>query len=562
MTARATGVPAALAFGYPAAEMTMRTFARSLSLLTLAAAFVGCGPSPSEAGSGSTGTITTSGGGESGGGSSGTGTSETPTDDTSALLVDMVAPRLCDQLRSSFVGLPGDGGHEGPAAGTDPTVGRWWIRECSASVSGDMLSLRIAGTGWTWVDRESMGFQVRQYLRFDSAAAFTARMEVGYDRTARIVTVWMRPEGEVVATVEPRGLVEAHATNALSGMLGGLLDLTGSGASDRARATVAEEGSQRLRERFGAGFTVTYAMDTEQMDFMVGALDRGIIPERPYAAETGVVWSVNQRLTVYPGGLDVLGPLPTGGASQAVDLELEEGEAVTVDAVCLADFERFYDLVLQGAPATAPTGTRVANLTALGARRVVVPAMTCPTLLLLTPRAGTTLPIRMRTRICAADAPTATAAAAAAAAAATTGGTTAGGTTTTAPTVARPVRIRITGMTLATLSTTGSRWDTIGSEPDGLVVIASIPGHREIERFLAPPDVHEMTLDHPLPGLYHPEDLPLRFSVYDDDITADELIGVAELTAGSTGDVVIELRSAGDVPQTMGSIRLNIQRVD
>jgi len=118
-------------------------------------------------------------------------------------------------------------------------------------------------------------------------------------------------------------------------------------------------------------------------------------------------------------------------------------------------------------------------------------------------------------------------------------------------------------MTLATLSTTGSRWDTIGSEPDGLMVIASIPGHREIERFLAPPDAHEMTLDHPLPGLYHPEDLPLRFSVYDDDpITADELIGVAELSAGSTGDVVIELRSAGDVPQTMGSIRLNIQRVD
>ncbi len=534
----------------------MRTFARPLLLLCLASIATACGPSPSNAAAGgSTGTVTTSGGGEGSG-------SGTATDDTSALLVDMVAPRLCDQLRSSFVGLPGEGGHEGPASGTDPTVGRWWIRECSASVTGDMLSLRIAGTGWTWVDRESMGFQVRQYLRFDAAAAFSARMEVGYDREARIVTVWMRPEGEVVASVEPRGMVEARATNALSGMLGGLLDLTGSGASDRARATVAEEGSQRLRERFGAGFTVTYAMDTEQMDFMVGALDRGIIPERPYPAETGVVWSVNQRLTVYPGGLDVLGPLAHEGPSQAIDLELEEGEAVTVDAVCLADFERFYDLVLQGAAATPPTGTRVAQLTALGARRVIVPAMTCPTLLLLTPRAGTTLPIRMRTRICAADAPTATAAAAAAAAA-TTGGTTAGGTTTTAPTVARPVRIRITGMTLATLSTSGSRWDTIGSEPDGLVVIASIPGHREIERFLAPPDTHEMTLDHPLPGLYHPEDLPLRFSVYDDDpITADELIGVAELSAGSTGDVVIELRSAGDVPQTMGSIRLNIQRVD
>lgn len=545
---------------------TSPSFVRSLGLVLGLGAFSvgalgGCGPSPSAAGTGGGGgnvTTTTTGGTSSSGGAS-------AGDDTSALLVDMVAPHLCEQLRSSFVGLPGEGGHEGPASGLDPTVGRWWIRECTASVTGDMLSLNISGTGWTWVDRESMGFQVRQYLRFDSAAAFNARMEVGYDRAARIVTVWMRPEGDVVASVEPRGLVEARATGVLSSMLGGILDLTGSGASDRARQTVAEEGSARLRDRFAAGFTVTFAMDTEQMDFMVGALDRGVLPERPYAPETGVVWSVNQRLMVYPGGLDVLGPLDGSHGPQAIDLELEEGEAVIVDAVCLADFERFYDLVLQGAPATAPTGTRVVEMATLGARRAVVPSLGCPTLLLLTPRAGATLPIRARTRICAADAPTATAAAAAAATPATGGGTTgsSGGSTAGSAPAARPVRIRITHLTLATLSSTGSAWDTIGSEPDGIVVVASVPGHREIERFTAPPDTHDVALDHLLPGLYHPEDLPLRISVYDDDpITADELIGVAELSAGATGEVTVELRSAGDVPQTMGSLRLNIQRVD
>lgn len=530
-----------------------------LALLALSAA-PGCGASPSPAGSGGGGGDG-SGGETTSGGTSSDGT-ETPTDDTSALLVDMVAPRICDQLRSSFVGLPGEGGHEGVASGTDPTVGRWWIRECTATVNGDMLSLSISGTGWTWVDRESMGFQVRQYLRFDSAAAFTARMEVGYDRAARIVTVWMRPEGEVTASVEPRGMVEAHATNVLSGMLGGLLDLTGSGASDRARQTVAEEGSQRLRDRFSAGFTVTYAMDTEQMDFMVGALDRGLVPERPYPAETGVVWSVNQRLMVYPGGLDVLGPLPADAPPTAIDIELEEGESVTVDAVCLADFERFYDLVLQGAAATPPTGTRIAELAAIGARRAIIPTQHCPTLLLLTPRAGTTLPIRARTRICGADAPTATRAAAEAAAGATAGaGASSGSGTSGAAPAARPMRIRLTGMTLATASPSGSRWDTIGGEPDGLVVIASVPGHREIERFTAPADQHEMSLDHALPGLYHAEDLPLRFTVYDDDAMGDELIGTADLNAG-TGEVTLEIRSAGDVPVSMGSLRLRIEHVE
>ena len=50
--------------------------------------------------------------------------------------------------------------------------------------------------------------------------------------------------------VYPRALVEARATGALSGMLGVLLELGGSSPNDQARQQVAQEGSQRLRERF------------------------------------------------------------------------------------------------------------------------------------------------------------------------------------------------------------------------------------------------------------------------------------------------------------------------
>lgn len=533
-----------------------------LTSILLALAAAGCGASPSSAGTG---------GDHEGEGAGGEGTAdagtEAETDDTSALLVDMVAPRICDQLRGSFVGLPGEGGHEGAESGTDPTVGRWWIRECTATVDGEMLSLSITGTGWTWVDRESMGFQVRQYLRFDSNAAFTARMEVGYDRAAHIITVWMRPEGEVVGTVEARGLVEAHATNALSGMLGGLLDLTGSSASDRARATVAEEGSTRLRERFAAGFTVTYSTETEQMDFMVGALDRGVCPMRPYVAETAVVWSVNQRLQVFPSGLDVLGPISPSAGSMALDLDLEEGEGLTVNAVCMADFERFYDLVLQGAAATAPTGTTVMDLTGLGPNRAIIPALGCPTLLLLAPRSTATMPLRARVRITPENAPTETAriAAAAAAAAGTTTGTgTGSGTPSTA--ITRPVRVHLVGVTISPTAPSGSAWDTFGGEPDGIVVVASVPGAREIERYTMPADTHETALDHWLPGAYHAEDLPLRFSLYDDDpMTSDELIGACELTPAqmtSTSEIALEIRTTGDVPTRVGSLRVRVSPVE
>ena len=107
--------------------------------------------------------------------------------------------------------------------------------------------------------------------------------------------------------------------------------------------------------------------------------------------------------------------------------------------------------------------------------------------------------------------------------------------------------------------------DTIGSEPDPYVVIASVPGQREIERTTVTADRHEIQLDHWLPGAYHAEDFPIRFSVYDDDsVTADELIGVVDVTAAQIaagGDFALELRSQGDVPQTMGSLRVTVAPV-
>lgn len=510
--------------------------------------------------SGGSGPVTTAGG-ESSAGAATTG-------DVSVLLVDVIAPHLCRSLRGSFVGLPGEGGASGPASGSDPTVGRWWIRECSASVDGDRLSLSIAGTGWTWIDRESMGFRVRQYLRFDATAAFRATMEVAYDRPNRIATIWMRPDQDVHAAVTPRGLVQAEATNVMSGVLGGLLELTGSSANQRAQQQVSDEGSQRLREQFGSGFTVTFAMDNEQMDFMVGALARGQVPVRPYAPEPGVTWSVNQRMQLWPSGLDVLGPLPEGRGVQALDLELEEGEGLVVDAVCASEFERFYDRVLQGAAATPPVGTRVMELARAGiARRAIVPALPdCSTLLLVSTRQGATMPARMRVRVTPADAPTATARAQEAAAGATAGPAAGAATGSgTSVSTARPVRIQMTALTVAPLSASGSRWDMIGGKPDPYVIVVSIPHQREVHRTEAASDRREVSLDAWLPGAFRPEDLPLRFSVFDDDVGADELIGVVDLAAAQIpaggGELHLELRTIDAVPRTMGTLRVRVHPV-
>jgi hypothetical protein len=560
-----------------------------LSLCTLGAAFAGCGPSPvyqqQQGGGGSTssGSETTTG---TGGSTSTTSSTTTgASDDIATMMADVVAPRICDQLRGTFIGLPGDGGHSGPEAGLDPTVGRWWIRDCQSHSHDGVLDLSLGGTGWTWVDQESMGFRVQQYLRFDATAAFTARMEIAYDHNAHIVTIWMRPVTDdpahaLQAHVEPRGLVQAHATGAFSGVLGGLLSLSGSSADDRARQEVTSQGSQRLHDRFATGMTVTYAMQSQQMDFMVGALQRGQVPQRPYPTDAGSPWTVNQRLTVHPGGVDVLGPLDPIRGAESIEMELEEGGGVFIDAVCMADFERYYDTTLQGGTATTPTGTRVLELaSAHQSHTSTIPSLGCPTLLLVTPHTDATLPSTGRVRVvppAGGSAPTTATASTTTSASATTTTTPTASATTTASTTAttasppttapsaRPVRIHLVHLTVSTVSPTGAAWDLVGSEPDPYVVVASVPGQREIERTAVTTDQHDVTLDHWLPGAYHAEDFPIRFSVYDSDVTSDELIGVVDVTASqlsAAGEQALELRSQGDVPHNMGSLRIAIAPV-
>ncbi len=488
-------------------------------------------------------------------------------DDTSAMLADMVAPHLCERMTGSFVGLPTEGGHTGAEAGLDSTGGRWWIRQCTARAHDGVLDLSIAGPGWTWVDRESMGFRIRQYLRFDSSAAFTSHMEVAYDRTQRIATVWLRPIADsVVASVEPRGLVNVEATNAMSGMLGGMLDLTGNSPTATARRTVAEEGSQTLRDRFAAGMTVTVNLAQEQMDFMVGALPRGVVPQRPFPDEAGVVWSINQRASIWPGGLDVLGPLlptiaPTQDGAPAntthteFAMTLEEGSPLSVDAICAADFERYYDLVLQGANPALPHGTRLTTLRDFNALQTLETprSVTCPYLLIVTldgtaPGASLRSSYRVRaaTRLGATITPTELQA-----------------TNTDALSeaqtghVARAYRMTLGELNLSTNDSNGASWDTFGGEPDPYVIVSSIPGSRVLVTTSAAVDVHEVNLNRALEGAVYRDDFPIRITVMDEDTMTDDTIGTADVS-WPTRDMnpVVEIRSVGATPTRVGTLRL------
>lgn len=478
----------------------------------------------------------------------------TPSDpEIVALVTEALTPQLCPKLQGSYLGLPGEGGATGTAAGRDPSWGRWWIRTCEARVQGDRIELHLGGNGWTWVDRQADGFRVRQYLLFDASASLSANVTVGFDRTRRIASLWMTPAPGVEATITPRGMVNAEAEGFFATVLGGVARVTGASVSERARTQAAEMGSTRLRERLAAGFTMTFALDTHQTDFMVGALQRGEVPERPFAASAGGPWLVNQRSTVWPGGVDVVGPFTAGAQDGlALDIALEEGDGASVQLACESDITRYFDARFRtpDAPPPPPHGGPLAELALDGVERhITLPAApvgssvpACPMVLLLSPRAGATLPARLRYRIAPTtrDAPAAN--------------------------VRRRVRIAVVGVTVSPNNPQGHAWDLVGGEADTLVVTASVPLHREIDRTPVAQDHNTATWNRWLPGTYDATlDLPLRFTVFDDDATSREEIGAADLDARAlpeaAGEFSIPVRAQGTLGNQTGALRLRIENV-
>jgi hypothetical protein len=484
-------------------------------------------------------------------------------DELSELLAELLAPRICEQVVGTFVGLPGDETHDGPAAGLDPSVGRWWIRQCQADVQQGRVRVAIGGPGWTWLDRESSGFRVRQYLRFDATATFAASLRVGYDARTRVATVWLRPAPGVTAQVQPQGLVRAEATGIFSAMLGGFLDLTGSSASDRARAQAAAEGSQRLRDRLSTGFTVTYSLGSEQMDFLLGELGRGQVPERPWPTSDRA-WLVNERSAVWPGGIDVVGPMAEDAGAVTLDVELEQGQTASVRRVCAQDLSRWLDAAWSGQPAGGAPGDVVAELASVGQpRTVALEARSCRAFLLVTPGAQATLPSLLRYRVLAQGA----------------GGgprLPIPGTASPAPTTAPQygisaspvtpltpsVRVEVRTVSVAAQNAGGGSWDLVGGDADPYVVVISVARRRELDRTPPADDAREARFDRVLPAAVSLDDFPLRFMVYDEDVTSDELIGVADVEPsalrGITGavELALPLRTEGATPVVTGTLRV------
>ncbi len=490
----------------------------------------------------------------------GTGVVATVPDAVAMLLVNALSSELCPRLSGSFVGLPAESALTGAASGTVASIGRLWLRQCQVDHSGPLLRLRIGGPGWMWIDREADGFRIRQYVLFESSIELQANLTVGFDPVTRIATVWMRPAETGAATaLRSVGQVTPQATTFFSELLGGLAGISGQGVNERASAEISRIGSQMMLERLQTGLTVTYSLTTRQIDFTLGELAVGEVPERPFRSNEYAEgsWEVNQRSRIWPGGIDVIGQLPESSSPRKITIDVEEGAGVAVRHVCADTFAREMDLFLRGDAGARreAAGTLVGEYRELHrAIDVHVPAQDCTSLLLLVPLPPRTAPApgsppaatqaRLLVRQVSASA---------------------------LPHLTRTnpsVRIRLRSLQVRDRDSEDSAWDALGGAADPFVVIGSVPRSAEIARTRVLTDRHQGTYDLWLPGAYQMDsDLPLRFVVYDEDSMDNDEMGTGELRsdeanaalAAPNHTVRVAIRAAGSTAVQIGTLELELE---
>lgn len=299
-----------------------------------------------------------------------------------ALVADLAAPRLCEQLRGSFLPLPEDGAPDGARGGIAPAAGRLWIESCEArSTPEGQLDVTLRGRGWSWADESSGGlfsFHVRQYIPFRAAVRMVGVLDVAYTRQRRVVSIWLSPAGGGVgANLVPLTQIRAAPETVLATIAGIFVD-----ADAQATEQAARDGSERFRQRLAHGLSISMDLCRGQMDRLVGRLGTGETPQRPFA--TGSLrFLENQRVRLHPRGIDVAGPWSATDGPLRIDVRVDAGGPVEVTTACASDAQRLVESYVAGQPresADGGSGRTVTRSTAL-----TVDPGACPTVLIARP---------------------------------------------------------------------------------------------------------------------------------------------------------------------------------
>lgn len=264
-------------------------------------------------------------------------------DDIQDMLVAIAGHKACDRIAGDFTGLSASGSKR-------LRTGRFWIERCEEKREGDGVKLAIGGRGWRWIDKQSekLGatFEVSQYVPMKVDVTMVASVDRAYAKQNHILHLWLSPTDRVSAKVTPLGKVDANAQGPWGTILGAAATVVGKDPDDKAAKKVQKKGSRKFSSKLSDGYSVALDLCTGQRYKDVGRFAEGKLPERPFPAD-GRVWIENERVRVYPGGLDISGPFKTKKKLMAA-VELQEGKSLDARLVCDSDAAKLAEAFIEG----------------------------------------------------------------------------------------------------------------------------------------------------------------------------------------------------------------------
>jgi len=292
--------------------------------------------------------------------------------DLRVMLSELASSKACAMIRGGFHGLRAS---EHP----DVVTGVLWIRECQITNVGPRVKFRIAGNGWSWIDETSSKaggtFAVRQYVRFSIAATIRGELDIAYDRSAHVASLWFTPDKAPEVDFKTIGGIDVDSKGVWSSVVGALGTAFASSPEDAALELATSQGTQDLSAKLDNGLAVTINLCTGLTRVHLG---------RPAKGEMGIA-DVGETRRVFvelePDGVMLIGP-QAAGDGMTLRATATRG-AVKLSLVCAKHAATVASEFMEGR-----TKSNVPTLGSVEVRtqaRLAIEPTTCPVVVVVSP---------------------------------------------------------------------------------------------------------------------------------------------------------------------------------
>lgn len=284
--------------------------------------------------------------------------------DLRVMLAHLASSKACSMIEGQFRPLRAPDRR-------DTVTGILWIRRCEIVNNGTRVTFHLGGNGWQWADqtkkKAGATFVVRQYVRFGVDVELPGALDIAYDDSSHVVSLWFSLTAPPVIRFEPVGDVDVDRKGMWSSVIGGVSSLFASSPERQAERQAKGQGTQQFENELADGMAVTINLCTGLSRFNLGRPAKGAMQ----AADAGETHKVPIELS--PGGLMVFGPqlAPDG---MTIDVTARTG-GVRIAMACADKAEQVAESFLTGAPGEAPY-LAISDVRSSG--RLRVPPQKCP----------------------------------------------------------------------------------------------------------------------------------------------------------------------------------------